>query len=89
MLPRWLRGVPDPDPNAPNATAIEPVAAELSEIVCTLLAQTAILESMIERGDGAVPYQGRRDSVVAALEQARARVEEARLVLRQGQRRTG
>lgn len=83
MIRRWFRREPDVAPGAPGANALQPVSTELSEIVGALLAQAAHLELMIERGHaGECPSD--RDTIVAALEQTRARVEEAQVVLREG-----
>jgi len=87
MIPRWFRHELDVRPDAPGADSLQPVSAELSEIVDTLLVQAAQLEAMIARGDGSQEYRGRRDTIVAVLEQARARVADAQLVLGEGQTR--
>lgn len=87
MIPRWLRQEPDVQPDAPGAEGLQPVSAALSEIVDTLLVQAAQLESLIARGDGSQQCRGRRDMIVAVLEQARARVADAQLVLGEGQTR--
>ncbi|PKN81458.1 MAG: hypothetical protein CVU47_06810 [Chloroflexi bacterium HGW-Chloroflexi-9] len=87
MILRWLRRDPDVYPDTPGTNALHPVSAELSEIVDTLLAQAVRLESMITAGDGSEESHARRDTVVAVLEQTRARVADAQLVLSEGQAR--
>ncbi|MDO9446180.1 MAG: hypothetical protein Q7K37_12775 [Dehalococcoidia bacterium] len=87
MLPRWLRGDTDTDPDAGRSAANES-AVELAEIVGTLLAQTVTLESMIQRGDDSEESQGRRDTIVDALERTRARLADAQQVLSEGQGRS-
>ncbi|MDP2328727.1 MAG: hypothetical protein Q8M79_11665 [Dehalococcoidia bacterium] len=87
MILRWLRRDPDGYPDAPGANALQPVSAELSEIVDTLLAQAGRLESMIAGGDGSEESQARRDMIVAVVEQTRVRVADAQLVLSEGQAR--
>lgn len=91
MFPRWLRGETNPDLDAGRLFASGPASAELSEIVGTLLAQTATLEAMIEPGEGTEESQGGRDTIAEALERTRARVADAQQVLNEGQvvRRVG
>jgi hypothetical protein len=84
MIPRWFRRESGTDPETPDLNALHPVSAELSEIVETLLVQAAQLESMIARGNGSEDCRGRRDTIVAVLEQASARVADAQLVLNEG-----